>query len=398
MLIDLKNFIPKNYKIETKSVPLRIWTNEWPLPKNIRFIPYKNKVRTSHKTNIVLINYGLFGAVETNKEYRKRIYKNKNPKKWGKGKKSGRRFDYMLIGDKIFIKILSKCANLNLENRKLSFDGNYLRINLKKNECGVWYTSNEGQIRHCIIPKTLNLESDFFEMLGILDGEMNKKLRKGRNNQSIKISNAEPKIIKFLINKFKKYLLINEKSWRASITINSKKINSPEKIDKNLKKFWSELTKIPLTNFSKTTLCWKYISKNSPKGIIQIRYNNAILFKILINLLTNIKKDIILNKIYIQSYLRGLAAAEGGVGKVYNRKTEALRIIFISSTNHEEKLFYILCLENLGIDSYKEYPLRVEIYGKSNFKKLYSLNLFKYNPKRKKHFVKLFRKLSFNDR
>lgn len=214
---------------------------------------------------------------------------------------------------------------------------------------------------------------------------MNKKQRVDRSSQNIKISNAEPEIVKHIIKNFKKSLFINKDLIRASITYNSKNKNF---VDNNFKKFWSKLSGIPLENFTKSTICKKYASKKSPFGILQIRYNNSILFDILINLMRKIRRIILSNKYYTEAYLRGLAAAEGGVGKVYNRKTEGLRIVFISSMSKGDKRFYIKCLKKLGITSYNTYPLRIEIYGKANFLKLYKFNLFKYNPERKINFIK----------
>ncbi len=396
MILDLKKFVPHKYCIENETIPLRVWTDDWPLPKKLRFIKYTTEVTTSHHTKVHIVNHGLFGAVESEKNFKNRIYKNKTPRKWGKGKKSGRRFDYSLINGMVLIKILSKCNNLNLTSRNLLFDKNYLRIRLKDNEYGIWYRSEEGQIRSCILPKKIELDANFFEMIGILDGEMNKKISSKKRGQSLKISNTEPKIIKFLMKSFKKYFFINEKSWRASITVNSKINYFSQNDDKILKNFWSDLTRTPLNNFTKTTISKKYLSKKSPKGILQIRYNNAMFFNVLINIMRGIRKIILSNNVYTESYLRGLAAAEGGVGKVYKRKTEGLRIVFISSTNHKDKLFYMQCLRKLGINSYGEYPLRVEIYSKSNFLKLYNIDLFKYHPERKKNFIKYF-KLSFHN-
>jgi len=46
----------------------------------------------------------------------------------------------------------------------------------------------------------------------------------------------------------------------------------------------------------------------------------------------------------------------------------------------------------MGINSYNEYPLRVEIYGMSNFLKLYNFDLFKYHPERKNNFIKYLKR------
>ena len=303
MILKLKEFIPEGYKLENKSIPIRVWKKNWPIPKRLKLIKYKIETVNSHKTKIEIIRHDLLGEVK--KEFRKS------------------KFKYINLKNKIFIKLLSRCNNLNLNNRNLLFDGRYLRIILKNDEIGVW-SLKRSLISFSIIPKTIKTDSKFFELIGILDGEMNKKVRKNRNGQTIKISNSEPKIIKHIVSSLKKYFLIDNQLIRGSITFNTKNTIFKEEKDDISKKVWANLTNIPLENFTKSTICKKYISKKSPIGVLQIRYENSMLFNILINLMKQTRKITYSNENYAISYMRGLAAAEGGVGKVYNRKTGGL--------------------------------------------------------------------------
>ena len=371
MKLKLRGFIPKNYIIENYSIPIRTWKKDYPIPTKLKLFRSKIKTTTSYNTKTEIIRYCLLGEVK--KEFKKN------------------KFKYIKLKNKIFIKIISKCNNLNLNNRKLIFDGKYLRIVLKNNEMGIW-SFKRTIISFTILPKIITLNFDFFELIGILDGEMNRKIRKDRNGQTVKISNSEPIIIKHIVNTFEKYFLINRKLIRGSITFNSKCMQINKEEDNNYKKIWSKLINIPLENFSKSTMNTKYMSKKSPIGVLQIRYENSMLFNILMNIIKNIRKITLSHKNYTTAYLRGLSAAEGGIGKVYNRKTEGLRLVFISSMNKKDKLFYMKCLKNINITSYNEYPLRVEIYGKNNFLKLYNFDLFKYHPERKRNFIKHLKK------
>jgi hypothetical protein len=69
------------------------------------------------------------------------------------------------------------------------------------------------------------------------------------------------------------------------------------------------------------------------------------------------------------------------------KRKDKLRIVHIGGTNDEDKIFYIQCLSKLGIDSIQKYKLRIEICGLNNFLKLQKLDIFKYNPIRKKNFL-----------
>ena len=381
MLLEIKRYLNKKYSIESKSVPLRIWTNDWPVPSKIILEKYSFNTMTSHKTKVNLSRQALWGEVESLIDFKNRVYKNKKPSKWGKGtEKSGRRFDYKIINNKIWIKILSKSPIINIENRKLAFDGKYLRISLKKNEVAAWYISSEGQIRFIILPDKINLDTGFFELIGILDGEMCKKVNKS-GGSSLKISNAEPLIMKQLISNFKKYFDLPKDSWTASLTLNDKEPKNHD--EKNLKKYWSKITGIRLERFTKTTIQKKYLSRFSDNGILQARFSNSLFFFILLSIMKNIRKILLLNKDYCDGYLRGLAAAEGSVIKRRNK----LRMVQICGTDKIEKEFYKKCLLKIGITGIREYNNRVEMYGLSNFFILKKMNLFKIHPLRRKKFL-----------
>ncbi len=381
MLIKIKDLIHKEYNSENKSIPLRIWTSDWPLPKKIKFESYIIKLNTSHKTNVNLNRYALWGEVEEADEFRKRVYKSKNPSQWGKGKKSARRFDYKEIEKNIWIKILSKSNLFNLDNRKFYFDGKYIRMSLSPKETALWYLSGEGQVRFIILPRFLNLKEEFFELIGFLDGEMCKKKNKF-GGSSVKISNSEPIIIKQILNGFQKFFQIPIESWTASIALNNKNLNFSEADGKKIKDFWSKATGISIAEFTKTTIQQKYNSLFSEKGIIQIRYSDNLFFLTLLEIMKNLRKTIIQNSDYCKAYLRGVAAGEGGIGK----RGEKLRMVHIGSTDEKNKIFYSECLKKVGITSIQKYKLRIEICGLDNFKILQGFDIFKYIPYRKEKF------------
>ncbi|MCX6750294.1 MAG: LAGLIDADG family homing endonuclease [Candidatus Pacearchaeota archaeon] len=383
MKVKTWDLINLSYSLEVNSVPLRVWSIEWPLPEKIKFEGYIINLNTSHETNVNINRHALWGEVEKVNDFKKRVYGDKNPKQWGKGNKSGRRFDYKEIEGDIWIKILSKSNLFNIENRKFSFDGKYLRMSLFQGEIAPWYLSGEGQVRFIILPKFINLDEEFFELIGFLDGEMCTK-KSSSGGASVKISNSEPVIIKNILSRFNKSFQIPIESWTASITVNNKNSSFNEEDNIKIKNFWSQETNIPVDEFTKTTIQNKYNSLFSKNGIIQIRYSDTLFFSILLQIMKNTRDIIIKNKGYCAAYLRGVAAGEGGIGKTSENK---LRMVHIGSTNEENKTFYSQCLKKIGITSIQRYKLRIETCGLTNFLILNSIDIFKYIPYRKENFL-----------
>jgi len=381
-----------NIFIEFKSVPLRVWHKQRGVPIKIKSEKYKTYIRNNYGEKISIVRNAIWAKMETTKSYEGRK-RHKSSNRWckGSGPSSRRSFEYKFEDGFVWVKIISKWSSINVNKRKAVFDGKYLRLELKSNEIGIWYISEEGQIRCLILPKKIALEKELFELVGILDGEVCKKPnRKGRGGTSLKVSNAESTIIKHIIDSFKKYFNISKNDWSASLTINAKNFNPSKLYDKKLKQFWSREAEILLEKITKTTVTKKYISKFSPEGIIQIRYSSTLFWLIAMKFLKYMHPIVLSNKNYVVAYLRGLVAAEGGIG-VHKNKT--LRVIGIGGTKSEDKKFYMKCLKKINIDSFSEYKFRVEIYTSRNFLKLYKMNIFGLHPKRKKKFIASLRKI-----
>ncbi len=75
----------------------------------------------------------------------------------------------------------------------------------------------------------------------------------GKTNRNVHFTNADPKAIEFIVKWFKKFCRVNPKKMRGSIYLHSN-LN-----EKKAKQFWSRLTHIPLSQFTKT-----YKVKNNP--------------------------------------------------------------------------------------------------------------------------------------
>lgn len=385
MELDLKEFLSKDkWNIELGSVPVRVWTKQRGLPLEIKIGEYKTTVRNNNGELVPVVRNAIWGKMETIESYEKRK-RNKTSNRWckGSGTSSRRSFECKKENEFVWIKLVSKWKFGKGNNRGMFFDGEYLRLELKQNELGFWCISGEGQIRCLILPRKILLEDDLFEFIGILDGEMCKKLNK-IGGTAFKITNTEPLIIKHIIDSLRKYFRIQKEDLEASITVNARNRNPRKDMIVRLKEFWVTKTGILLSKITKTTVNKKLISKFSPYGVIQIRYSNDLFFNVLMNFLKNIRSVILENERYVIPYLRGLVAAEGGIGKHPNG---ALRMILIGGTKPSDQEFYCNCLDKIGINGFRTYDSRIEIYNTSNFLKLYHIDLFGLHPRRKREFI-----------
>ncbi len=90
----------------------------------------------------------------------------------------------------------------------------------------------------------------------------------GSKKNELRVTNSDPYLILFMVKWFEKILNVAPVTLRAYLNI------YPQQNDLDIKKFWSQLTNIPLENFGKSFI--KPLSKNYKKntlyyGTIQIR-------------------------------------------------------------------------------------------------------------------------------
>lgn len=94
-----------------------------------------------------------------------------------------------------------------------------------------------------------NTRDKFIAGIGLYAAEGDK------TDRQVGFTNADPALIKFMMNWFRKYCRIPEDKFRGAIWIHEG-LN-----EKRAKQFWSSTTSIPLTQFHKT-----YIAKNKPES------------------------------------------------------------------------------------------------------------------------------------
>lgn len=87
--------------------------------------------------------------------------------------------------------------------------------------------------------------------VGLYWGEGSKK------NRKLSLNNSDPKMVKFIIASFQKIWLVEKKDFVLRVGIN----NIHKKRDKEVRKYWSKITEIPLEQFRKTV----FIKANNKK-------------------------------------------------------------------------------------------------------------------------------------
>lgn len=92
-----------------------------------------------------------------------------------------------------------------------------------------------------------------------------------KKGNCVDFTNSDPRIINFMVDWFKEFLLVDNKDIKASLWLH-KQLSEPRAIT-----YWSNLTKIPRKNFGKTYFAENKIHSNKKRtivhnyGVIKIR-------------------------------------------------------------------------------------------------------------------------------
>jgi hypothetical protein len=242
-------------------------------------------------------------------------------------------------------------------------------------------------IKHAV-PKLIRVDDSFWEVLGLMQGEMLKSTKS--NACQIGFSNSNPDIINYFLLFFERFFHIKRIEWKASILVNSKnmKIDEIIHVKKHGKKTWSSKTGIPIKNFTKIHFCSKHGNSRSKSkyGNLNVRYSNTVFRTFIQNLLERLKKTIESNRKLSAAYLRGVLAAEGSC---YIRKYY-LNSVEIGATKLKDFENYENCLNTLGIKNYKRCASKIRICGWNNFYKLWKIGAFKLHKERERKFIQGF--------
>src|SRR3989338_6806222 len=80
----------------------------------------------------------------------------------------------------------------------------------------------------------------------------------GTKTKNTSISNSDPRVVKFMVNWWEQIFGIGPANLKAHVHIHY------ANDEKKIKKFWSELTRIPLVNFGKSFV--------KPKGTVNVKH------------------------------------------------------------------------------------------------------------------------------
>jgi len=379
--LDLEKYLKQFKDINVKNlVPLIKYDQNWSLPDKYKIESYDTIIK-NNKSSTIVKRLRLFGRIYTNCE-------RPNTKKWYNGslRKSGLKFIYKNKELWVVLKSNWPTANKDLPIKCLVKD-NKLCFMVPKNYIGIWYEYGRERINFIIIPKILELRKEFWEVFGILYGEM---LRKG---YSTRVSNTSPTVIKHILNYFNKSQLIKFKDWTMGISINKKDIFSYNKnYEEKIKKYWLSMLNIKELKIKKIRQYNLSSTLNPNFGQIDLGYDNKSLNKIVNYLIKYIKENVLKNKQNSMDFIRGLIAAEGSSDRNENK---ALRAVRIASKLEEERLFYQALLKKIGIKSKLYYNNHnIASSGIENFILYLKYDLLGLNEKREETFIKRFCNLS----
>ena len=107
-------------------------------------------------------------------------------------------------------------------------------------------------------------------------------LAEGTKKSSVVITNSDPRVIKYMVKWLKEFFAIKPKNLVMAIHIHS------EQNEKIIKNYWSKITKIPLSNFRKSSIKpesigyrRRLLENGTVKLIVKMNGSTYMLFKIL---------------------------------------------------------------------------------------------------------------------
>jgi len=239
----------------------------------------------------------------------------------------------------------------------------------------IWYQPLTRGSTELLLPKYVLFDETFITGLGLSIGD-------GLNNPGIKnthynFSNTNLGLIKFnydwLVNYFK---LDKNKIQVYIVTPLKNKLNYQKQLVARLLKIDKNIIKI-------------YKGYRHKKLVVVIQIGNAIFQCVYLNLFKKLKNNILNNKEYRISFLKGLFAAEGHVKHSRYNTIESISFAFNPKTEKELALFIKTCLEKDSINSKINEKGYLYICNYNNMLKFHSLGLIDLNKEKKDKFIRL---------
>lgn len=276
---------------------------------------------------------------------------------------------------------LDDYANIGAFIPKKTIFGNEIFVLDANDYIYVWYSIGGGA-EHIKIKKRFNAEK-LAELIGFYfgDGNTSKEIR------SFRLNNCESSTLDYCLNILEDLGI--PKSFMKLQVIYSSYKEIDNKTRKRCIGHWSRSL-----NLNKNQIVSVNLSKNKNESLLygsaRIFFDNSIFVEVFLHGILNrfieiVKnpKNKLENKI-LEGFLRGLAAAEGGITLT---KLNSLSKIGLSYNPHSDDLnFYKTILKNLGVGYGGIHGNELIIYGIKNFRIFKKIDLFKMHKKRKDKF------------
>lgn len=243
-----------------------------------------------------------------------------------------------------------------------------------------WYVlpSNKRRIGFTF-PKYLKLDENFMCSLGLSVGE-------GLNNPNVRnihynFANTNFELVKLIYNWLIEDLGVSKESIRTYVNIPKKNLDKDSIINQVI----SEL------KISKNTVRG-YFNERNRKVSVMIQISSSIFQSLYLNLFDTLKKDIIKNRDYRISFLKGLFSGEGHVKHSIYGTIESIGFSFNPKTEKLLSGFVRKCLELERIPSKIDYDRGyLYICGYENMLRLFVSDIMNLHKDKKEKFVTLVR-------
>ncbi|MEK6968264.1 MAG: hypothetical protein AABX51_06540 [Nanoarchaeota archaeon] len=239
------------------------------------------------------------------------------------------------------------------------------------------------------LPRFINRDQRTFEVLGLLQAEMNK-----HSVSTLVFANCEPNIINLVMDWFKEELRIDYPEWNWYIRLNYIKPENPEfrdELEENLIEFWLRNSSVLFDLKYTVSVSYLKATKNeiaANDGTLMIEFSSTIVAQFMQNILTKFQSYLLTcDSEEIGWYMRGILAGESCIE--LNRKIKKFAVR-ISASKLEERQLFQICLKKLDIELklYENYTETV-ISRKANLIRVRDLNLLSLNPTKYAKFLEM---------
>jgi len=280
-----------------------------------------------------------------------------------------------------------KCIKLNVIKKRKCY-----RLSYTINTSNQFYKNCGNKIFTKEIPKSISVNDETFEVIGLLKAEMSKTF-----GRPLTFCNSEPLIINRVIDWFNREFCFSHKIWKWYIKIN---INEPTDkyykrfIENKVTNFWLNNSKIFYKNNYPKTVSYVKYTKNkklaSPDfGTLIIEKRDSIFCQLIINLVERLSSEVPnYSNQQIKCFMRGIIAGEGCIA--INLQAKAYRVQ-IASVNKKDKQLYYDCLKKIGVLSKIYKDDMVAVSKKENHMKLLNYDLVSLHPQKHTKFLDMIR-------